>query len=1251
MRANKKIMLSMIAGVSLAASFTTVGVVVGTNQAALSNGNVIYDSSAENAALVQKPKPIPPIASKPELMPETPTPAVLPAPRETQNRPSESTAELIARLTDNGESASLVEGHHSIGGVGSSTPSIRRNGLVSNTDPNDKFNYGSFSLGSQDSAEVLGKLIANGVTLDNLPRLSEPISLSDIEKLKENSLFWVPGQKVINLDSQTDKDKLLKEINENVQVSFFNGGVVRGSLNDLVNLGNAFRSGTPITGLTKPQKDLFDVFNTIINFDSNKDYYANNTNIFNGVPKVNVPNSTRLMVDDSKISPSDLSVQAIKNITLKLSFNAQELNTLEQGLMPTLMNLDGSFGGTSQPRPAFVNAVQFKRTQDNMNRFLSITSNWERTENDILNLNFKPNAGEGQSGYDKKDLGAIKGYEDVANLLEYTSVSAPNNIRENRYIINIHSMQNLASKAKPTAIGLIDAARNDGAQNGKMQFVSPNSGIGVAIRNINATTADISSKFIASMPNLVKSLTLFYDWNNPQVVNALIDNPNYNSPSTNLTELNIYTDLDTPLGQKNPDVDKATNLTRIDPRVYQKVNPTAFDYGYNAIFNTLSIKANSSRQDISNAMNYAYVQGKNRREFQGSFGGEGGYPVNWNFQDNNQWDMNNVNVPRISNFSKFQKITYASLVGGVAAPLDLQNLKIDNTDKVQYQVDDVTKGVFFANSSPNNPQAYVKVIGGSNRSTSANLATINNYANSAWQYIRNIDLRDYTDAKGTTYSTGFNQQAVESASWPKTVEYIYYGNNQVYKNPNAYPTVKGNPTPPVIANGTFQVSADSSVDVSGNVAPVKVGNSTIPAFDSIYKGNVPSPAGNDRRLYISLDNPQYNNVSNDIYNALNDYTSKIIVSTNIDQKGKDGSIITQPNSSLPAKETEDGTAWILDYQKTSDGSYPTTWYYGTNMHVIANMNNNKNNLQPNEFISIGKYNPVTKTTEFTTLQHETYPEIVFEAKDFINNKSSINVYDQRNPNSLNTLDNYFKDFAVIKVTYPDQATAKKATADFATKYRTPKFKFDKAGVLGHSSQTLVNNKNIYVLGFPLTGGTSVGRYPVINKRTGSVDRNNGQSYANSTNNQFVNNYDQSLPGIYDIRRIVDTSDTTTINGIARRALDLKYQGNWYQRFGLTLGVDDTNLQGGASGSLVVDGNGNVLGIYWGTVEGANTGLVDAFVSPELKDANGHNLLYGYDLINGGGVNQTNSFKQWLQKQTDSNGKNALADSWLFGSTN
>ncbi|WP_027119855.1 DUF31 family putative serine protease [[Mycoplasma] testudinis] len=1180
MRANKKILLSVIASVGLAASFTTVGIVIGTNQAALFNGNVIYDTNAASAPLVQKPNP-----SVPITQPSTDvTPSLQPQNQPTPNpQPSESTAELIRRLTDNGESAALAGNNRTIGGVGTI---FRRTG--ENGDPNNRFSYDSFSQGSQNSAGTLAKLIQDGVTLENLPTLSEPISVSDLLKLKENSLRLIPGQKVLNI-TQADEKTFLDQLNENARVTF-NGTTIQASLSDLVKIAQKLNSGTALTQTETQQLNIFNQY-------------------LHGPARSDDPNGPKM---------SDLyGINSIQDVRLKTTFTPEELNTLSQGQVPDSLTPNGAFGGTYHALPAFVNDVQFKATYDNLNRFLPITTNSQRSYNDIINLDFKPGPGDIASGYNKTVI-SIPGYENVAELYEYTSITKPNDVTQNRYIINIHDIQNMGSR---TANDLINTAKS------LMKYVNNNSGIGIAIRNINSTTGSFGAAFVKSMPNLVKSLTLFYDWNNPMAADALIDNQNYTSPSNNLTELNIYTDLSTSIDNRNNGREGATILSRIDPRVYQKVNPTAQDYGYNAIFTTMSIKPNTSRADISNAMNYVYVQAKNRREFQGIMGGAGARPGKWDFEDNSMWDMNNFVIPTTSAISVFDKVTFSPLVQGLSAPLDLQNLTIDNTTRVKIP-GDPSEGIAFANAgqADANANTYLRAIGKSSRGASADLQTIINYMVRAQAYLRNVDLRNYT-AGGITYSTDISEQQIKSASWPASVRDIYYGNNQVFRNPSFYGgNVTNNFIPP-----NPSVSQPLTADNSGAAFAASLGSQPLnkintdsrnsaTIFNTQYTGNSPSAIGNDSRKYISLNSSEYANIQNNIYDGLNDYSFRIIENTDIPRPGT-----SQPLSQF-------GTAWVLDYQKTNDGSYPLTWYFGTNLHTVVNLFNPDGTKSDHAVnMTIRKYNKDTKQNEDTVLTGSTFPQLVLDGAHFLKAQEA-----------GGSLANHFKDFSIIKVTFDNQDQAKKATQDFYNKHKTSVFTFGSNTAIGNkNSQDLISFNQGRVLGYPTENSTSNGQFPTVNQHTGSISKTIAANFANVSNIQVANNYGQSLPGIYDIRKVVETTNLTTeSDGTSHYAIDLAWGSKWFTRFGLTLGLSDTNLSGGASGSLAVGTNGQVLGAYWGNLNATQNGFVDPFISPDYYDQNGKQIFWGYDAIHGGN-NQTNSLKQYLEKIGQ------LQNSWLL----
>ena len=77
------------------------------------------------------------------------------------------------------------------------------------------------------------------------------------------------------------------------------------------------------------------------------------------------------------------------------------------------------------------------------------------------------------------------------------------------------------------------------------------------------------------------------------------------------------------------------------------------------------------------------------------------------------------------------------------------------------------------------------------------------------------------------------------------------------------------------------------------------------------------------------------------------------------------------------------------------------------------------------------------------------------------------------------------------------------------------------------------------------------------------------------------------------------------------------------------GLNNSGFAGGGSGSLVVNKNGQVVGIYWGNADSTQTGFVDPLVSPNVIQ-NGKKIIQGYDLINGGVEGQKGSFKEYLQ---------------------
>ncbi|UWD33879.1 DUF31 family protein [Mesomycoplasma molare] len=130
-----------------------------------------------------------------------------------------------------------------------------------------------------------------------------------------------------------------------------------------------------------------------------------------------------------------------------------------------------------------------------------------------------------------------------------------------------------------------------------------------------------------------------------------------------------------------------------------------------------------------------------------------------------------------------------------------------------------------------------------------------------------------------------------------------------------------------------------------------------------------------------------------------------------------------PNSYKP----ESGTLWILDFQKTEDGSYPTKWYFGTNLHVaeaitnktfsfsLARLNENApvrtvlkiNNFEEN--ITRFGFPIYLENQEFQPLK------VIYSGEDFLNSTPSQFLNENQKEKFKDVEE--FADFAVIEIDF------------------------------------------------------------------------------------------------------------------------------------------------------------------------------------------------------------------------------------------
>ncbi|OYD26510.1 putative peptidase DUF31 [Mycoplasma testudineum] len=503
---------------------------------------------------------------------------------------------------------------------------------------------------------------------------------------------------------------------------------------------------------------------------------------------------------------------------------------------------------------------------------------------------------------------------------------------------------------------------------------------------------------------------------------------------------------------------------------------------------------------------------------------------------------------------------------------------------------------------------------------------------------------------------------------PETIEPIETSPNQPV-TPTPTPTPEPTPTNPTPSNpdtGSQNTSPQPGQPGANSGTP---GNSTDPDFgdndpsenpydsfvteraEPTFKSDIPAinsrieryttPNYNGRGIvetgdaakFITIDSESYKDVKNDQYETLKDYSFKVEIDRNEKQAERD------------QFKYESGTAWVLDYIKPEDGSYPLTWFFGTNLHVIINMDFSKGGENAKKLGLQFRFRDIENPLDTAILSN--YPELFFSAHNFLGDSIELNPmignYYFEDQFNYKDVKNYAKDFAVIKVQFKDENEAKHITRGFATKYPSPKIQFPKTNILDKTSEEIAAFDQAYVLGY---AGTSAA--PTINKRVGDVISNKGSKYSDLVRSYMITNaYGQRIPGVYDSIYIngnaMATLDTPTSSGIKYAfPNDFWLAGDYYHRFGMGIGFETDNLFQGASGSLSIDNNFNALGIQWGNEGTSQTGLLETFTSKEVLNAQGKRVFYDYDLINGGGKLQTRSFSSLLKDQF------AGKTSFLFG---
>lgn len=360
-----------------------------------------------------------------------------------------------------------------------------------------------------------------------------------------------------------------------------------------------------------------------------------------------------------------------------------------------------------------------------------------------------------------------------------------------------------------------------------------------------------------------------------------------------------------------------------------------------------------------------------------------------------------------------------------------------------------------------------------------------------------------------------------------------------------------------------------------------------------------------------------------------------------------------------------GTGWILDFKLPNQNqSYPTTWYFATNAHVIQNLKVKNDVISPERWSKFDDDRNTSKLTLVTANNFElnknlnpvgqspaswdkVKPHESFKSYELIydENKSNMKTvfigtdYLTTSPKMYSKDDKWQKyeecaDFAVMEITFDSEQAAQSMTNNYYNN-KNNQFKYKKESILKNQNN-LVNN-NFTTLGFPAEENIPPSWKPYNRSSllASNKKQNPSEELKNNGGTLGTSNYYQSFEGL---KSCFDASLTLNYLG-----LDYRYANNdpdgitnptktqYFNSWGLMYPVDYGNLGGGSSGSMLMDRNGYTWGIHLGGDANASTGITQALYCEgfNYQGSFGRYNLQGYDLIEGGFPNQKKSYRDGL----------------------
>ncbi|GCE63888.1 hypothetical protein MHSWG343_08950 [Candidatus Mycoplasma haematohominis] len=376
-----------------------------------------------------------------------------------------------------------------------------------------------------------------------------------------------------------------------------------------------------------------------------------------------------------------------------------------------------------------------------------------------------------------------------------------------------------------------------------------------------------------------------------------------------------------------------------------------------------------------------------------------------------------------------------------------------------------------------------------------------------------------------------------------------------------------------------------------------------------------------------------------------------------------------------------GTGWFLDYVLPKNGkSYPTTWFIATNSHVVSNIqfgDNPYEQLLPNApgkgCLDNGESKDKTllwlfkeKNTDWTEIPDGDRRLQQMDPEKWGNEpRQKINSYEMRNSEDgqdseylyfktkeaklfyvptnflgLNPHDlgyshkkqNYFKDFAVLKIDFKDERTAQLITRDFYNKYDKEKvtkgnkslnFFAEEIAARKTAEEIKKERMNYFIAGYPRNAPNEYRSYGNFSpdKKKGTYLSYSWYSYYHAKNESS-----QQIIGYYDVGK--EHSDIYINSGA------WIWDEEHFHPWGYYYALSHTGLGKGSSGSLVTDEEGNVLGLN------SRSDVLTSFIEPIRSKGvykDGKIIYPRYDLIEGA-TGQLSSYKSQVTKYYLSQGE-------------